>query len=446
MNEIDKLREEIINSETFCFYPFTQISTNPSGHFKPCCFHVGPMTHPDGKSMSILSGDTFSDAWNSENMISLRKNLHKGVIPKACEGCVRDGDVSMRKRSITDYKKDYKTLNNVYNTIKNNYEADHSPSFLELKPSNLCNLKCVMCNSYDSSQIAKELNELSEKFGGINTSGGRFLSISNTPGIKESSSTFSTTLPEWSDNEEVWESFTKLAPGLEVLSFAGGEPTLMPFVLRALRYVVDNDYAKNISVFLSSNFTNLNKHFLELMIQFKKFELIASIDGFDKVNDYARYPSKWSQVSKNYIEAKKYMSYPNVKISMNITVTSLNILNLDQLLYFIEDRAKEYPYFKEWPYNLNLILHPMEQRISMLPENLKYLAAERLKTYLNTSQLIFDHPGIEAKIHLLLNELKNPLDPRAFKVFKNRIKVLDEHREISISDYIPELGEAFKDE
>ena len=444
MNEIDKLREEIINSETFCFYPFTQLSTNPSGHFKPCCYHVGAMKDPNNKVIGIMSGDSFSTAWNSTNMISLRKNLHKGVIPDACSRCVRDGDVSMRKRSIKEYKTDHQVLTEVYETIKNDYYAEHSPSYLELKPSNLCNLKCVMCNSYDSSQIAKELQELTTKFGGITIEGGRFLQVSDTPGMREKNDAFSTNLPDWSDNEEVWESFTKLAPGLKILSFAGGEPTIMPFVLRALRYLVDNDYAKNIHVFLSSNFTNLNKHFLELMTAFKKFELIASIDGFGKVNDYARYPSKWSQVSKNYLEAKNYMVHPNVKISMNITVTSLNILNLDELLYFIEDRAKEYPYYKEWPYNINLIQYPIEQRISTLPENLKQLAAERLTTYLKTSNVIKDSPGLESKIHLLLNELKNPTDPKAFKIFQQRVKVLDEHREISIGDYIPELSEIFK--
>lgn len=445
MNKIEQLREEIIKSETFCFYPFTQLSTNPSGHFKPCCYYVGAMYHPNKKVIGILSGDSFSTAWNSDHMIKLRKNLHQGVVPEACSRCVRDGDVSMRNRSIKEYKKDYDVLNEVYETIQNNYHAEHLPSYLELKPSNLCNLKCVMCNSYDSSQIAKELQELTTKFGGITISGGRFMQVSDTPGMRESNSAFTTDLPDWSDNEEVWDSFTKMAPGLKTLSFAGGEPTIMPFVLRALRYLVDNDYAKNITVFLSSNFTNLNKHFLELMISFKKFELIASIDGVGKVNDYARYPSKWSQVSKNYLEAKNYMKHPNVKILVNITVSLLNILNLDELLYFIEDRAKEYPYYKEWPYNINLIQHPKEQQISLLPTHLKELATARLKKYLETSDVIKDSPGLESKIHQLLNELDKPdTNLELLEVFKNRIKILDEHREINITEYIPDIKELFK--
>jgi MoaA/NifB/PqqE/SkfB family radical SAM enzyme len=445
MDEIDQLREDIIKSETFCFYPFTQLSSNPSGHIKPCCNYVGAMTHPDGRFISILSGDNFTNAWNSEHLVDLREKLHKGDVPDACRRCIRDGDVSMRQRSVDDYKNDRKTLALVSESIKNNYQADHSPSYLELKPSNLCNLKCVMCNSYDSSQIAKELGELANKFGGIKILDGRFIEISSVPGITEDNHTWrNLEQPEWSNNTEIWESFTKLAPGLEVLSFAGGEPTIMPFVLKALQYVVDNDHAKNITVFLSSNFTNLNKNFLELMPKFKKFELIASIDGFDKVNDYSRYPSKWRQVSKNYIEAKSYMKHSNVKILMNITVSSLNIVNLDDLLYFLEEQAKVFPYFKEWPYNINLIMFPLEQQISMLPQDLKDLATQRLTTYLETSRIIKDFPGLDGKIHLLLNELKKPNDPRMFNLFKQRINILDNHREISIGDYIPDLKDAFE--
>jgi hypothetical protein len=180
------------------------------------------------------------------------------------------------------------------------------------------------------------------------------------------------------------------------------------------------------------------------MPKFKKFELIASIDGFDKVNDYARYPSKWRQVSKNYIEAKSYMKHSNVKILNNITVSSLNIVNLDSLLYFIEEQAKVHPYFKEWPYNINLIMFPMEQQISMLPQSLKDLATQRLTAYLENSQVIKDFPGLDGKIHLLLNELTKPDNPKLFKVFKHRIKILDDHRGISIGDYIPDLKDAFK--
>jgi sulfatase maturation enzyme AslB (radical SAM superfamily) len=179
------------------------------------------------------------------------------------------------------------------------------------------------------------------------------------------------------------------------------------------------------------------------MPKYKKFELIASIDGYDKINDYARFPSKWSQISKNYIAAKEYMKYPNVKILTNITVSSLTIVDLVDLLYWLEDRANEYPYFKEWPYNINLIMFPEEQRITVLPDNLKKIAIDKLTKYLSTSQILKEFPGLDSKIHLLINELKKSDDPKFFNTFKERIRVLDEHREINITDYIPSISNMF---
>ena len=444
MDKIDQLREDIIKSETFCFYPFTQLSSNPSGHLKPCCNYVGTMKNSNGDDISILNGDTFDSAWNSHTMVDVRKQLHQNNIPSQCRRCIRDGNASMRQRSIHEYKNDIDVLSIVKTTIDNDYHSEHQPIILELKPSNLCNLKCVMCNSYDSSQIAKELKELAKEHGGINVRDGRFISVSDQPGIHESNQSFKDVdQPEWDDNEEIWQNFERIAPYLKVLSFAGGEPTIMPSVLRALNYCVEKDYAKNITVFISSNFTNLNKNFFELMPNFKKFELIASIDGLDKVNDYARFPSKWSQVSKNYMLAKDYMRYPNVKILNNITVSLLNILNLTDLLYWLEDRADELPCFNEWPYNINLIFYPEEQQIKLLPDHLKIIATERLVEYLEKSKILKEFPGLDSKIYLLIRELKKPCDDNLLDNFKSRIKILDKHRKIDIKNYIPELRELF---
>lgn len=459
MNNIDKLRQEIINSDTFCFYPYLEMSTNPSGFIKPCCYFEDVLFIDTDRpkdyhnnTYNILTNASLEETWNSQSMIALRQKMHKGEKVKNCATCYRDGDASMRARSINEYKNNYSILNLVNDTIENNYISKHLPKRLELKPSNLCNLKCVMCNSYDSSQVAKELKELAEKYNGIETNVGRFIKITpEKTGIFENNQTFrNVDLPDWSDNDGVWQSFVNIAPTLDNLSFAGGEPTLIPFVEKSLRYCVDNDLSKNMTVFLSSNYTNLNKNFLELMPRFKKFELIASIDGFDKVNDYCRYPSKWKQISKNYLTVKKMTGeYDNVKTLINITVNLLNVLDLHILLNWIDDLSMQYPYYKEWPYNINLIWGPEDQRINNLPSNLKDLAIKRLIEYKQNSKVLKEFPDLCVKIDLIINELsdRNNIEKERLLLenFKNRIKVLDAHREISIKDYIPELGDLFNE-
>lgn len=445
MDKIDNLRNEILKSKTFCFYPFLELSTNPAGHVKPCCYYADTLkpeldSKVEDQFVISISGTNFEKVWNSQSLKDIRTKMYNGETLTPCDICYRDGLASMRQRSINEYKNNREILEKVYKTLDAHGHASHTPKRLELKPNNLCNLKCIMCNSYDSSQIAKELKGLAEKFGGIETNTGRFERVSATPGIKENNEDFAgIDVPDWSDNEEIWESFCKILPGVETLSFAGGEPPLMPWVSKALQYAVDNNLSKNINVHVATNLTNIHQSFLDFMPHFKKFELIASIDGTNKVQEYCRFPSKWNKLDSNFHKAKSYLNFDGVKLTTNITVNILNVLNLTDLLYYIEERANEYPYYNEWPYNLNLLYYPEGQSVNNLSDDNKKLAIERLKEYKKKSLILNEFPGLVSKIDLVIQEIKKPRNEKAFAIFQNRIKVLDDFRNINYKDYIPEL-------
>lgn len=480
MDDLDKLRKELIDSETFCFYPFLELSVNPSGYVKPCCYYDGflykdveKINHklPDYNNVLNIQqkGTTLEDVWYSDNIKLVRKQMYEGTEKdySPCEICKRDGQVSMRVRSINTYKNNRQVLQLVKESIDNDFHVESLPQRLELKPSNLCNLKCIMCNSYDSSQIAKELEELSEKYDGITVESGRLLNIGDSDrkkfyeshkknviaphdqhiiSIKIENNADSTSITDYSDNEELWKSFCKIVPNLETLSFAGGEPTLLPFVERALTYCVENGYAKNITVFSSTNVTNINKKLLTLIPQFKLFEVICSIDGYKKVQEYTRFPSKWSQIDKNYKALKQLMVHPNVKVLLNITVTALNVYNLDELLMWVEEQAQEFPYFHQWPYNINLLSYPVHQQASMLPRHIKDKAILRLEKYKEQSNILKEFPGLDSKIDLVINELGKDNNSEAANIllFSKSIKVLDQHRGVDINDYIPALEGVYK--
>jgi len=480
MDDIDKIRKKLVDSETFCFYPFLELSVNPSGYVKPCCYYdgflykdVNDINHKVPNYNNVLNiqqnGTTLEDVWYSDNMKLVRKQMYEGTEKDytPCEICKRDGQSSMRVRSINTYKNDRKVLELVKASIEENFHVESLPQRLELKPSNLCNLKCVMCNSYDSSQIAKELTDLSKKYDGITVEAGRLLSAKHvvkkfyTPHnkniiaphdqhiikIKLENSFSDTAITDYSDNEKLWETFCKIVPNLETLSFAGGEPTLMPFVERALDYCVESGHAKHITVFCSTNVTNVNKKLLELIPQFELFEVICSIDGYQKVQEYARFPSKWPQIEKNYKALKQLMVHSNVKILLNITVTALNVYNLDELLNWVEEQSQEYPYFQQWPYNLNILSYPEHQQASMLPRHIKDEAISRLEKYKHTSNILKEFPGLDSKIDLVINELRkhNTSEVAAnLELFSESIRALDEHRGIDINSYIPALAGVYK--
>lgn len=444
MDKLDKLRKDIINSDTFCFYPFLELSTNPAGHVKPCCYYADTLK-PELDSTSaeqfVLSNNTtFEEIWNSNSLKDIRTKMYKGEKISPCEICYRDGAASMRQRSINEYKNNSEVLSRVSNTLENNGHSEKTPTRLELKPNNLCNLKCVMCNSYDSSQIAKELKSLAKTHGGIEVSTGRFEKISDTPGITENNADFKgIDVPDWSDNLEIWKSFCRILEGVDTLSFAGGEPPLMPWVHKALKHAISTGYSKNISVYVASNLTNINKNFLEYMPHFKKFELIASIDGTGAVQEYCRFPSNWKSVSDNFVKAKSFTKNENVKLVTNITVNVLNVLNLTDLLYWIEQRSQEYPYYREWPYNLNVLSFPPGQHVSSLSDDNKITAIKRLEEYKEKSMILKEFPDLTHKIDLVINEIQKPRNEFELGKFKYRLSVLDNHRNVNYKDFIPEL-------
>ena len=118
------------------------------------------------------------------------------------------------------------------------------------------------------------------------------------------------------------------------------------------------------------------------MSHFKQFELIASIDAVGEVQEYSRFPSNWKQIKKNFEEAKQYMKHDNIKILVNATVSIFNIFEIHKLLWYIDEQSKLYPYYKEWPFNINLLAYPPHQEITIIPEKFRKPIINELQNYI----------------------------------------------------------------
>lgn len=456
MTDFLDLKNKIKKNDAFCFYPFLEISTRPNGVVFPCCYW-NDLEHLS-KIEKISDDNSILDLWNSERIVNIRRAMIAGQKLSGCDICYRDGAASMQARSIKESINNELHLKLVENTIAANGIAEHLPVRLELKPNNLCNLKCISCNAYDSSQIEEELKQLDEKYGGIKTVAGRYnVKVTDvwkktSPGVWEGK-IGEYALPNqrtlnWAESDRFWEDMQVVLPKIEVLSFAGGEPTLNPIVFKILTYCVEKGYDKNIIVYLSSNFTNLKDDFFKLMKGFKRFELIASVDGIGKVQEYLRFPSKWSHIKRNFELAKTYMTSNNNKLVTNITVSILNIFYLRQLLDFIDSTDNVSPSYHQWPYNINLLNWPMELQISWIPSEFRKKIIFDLEDYKKTSLVLKRFPGLSIKIDLLLNELSKTFDSaladKQLKILYEIVTTLDENRRISYKDCIPFLEEIFE--
>ena len=109
------------NSCTFCMHPFTGLATREDGAIKVCCRSL-----PIGniKDMSL------EEAWNSDKMKQVRKQVLNGERPDVCQPCFDledQGVQSLRQRHITDSSPESRS--NLYPNALDTLSADYSMPF-----------------------------------------------------------------------------------------------------------------------------------------------------------------------------------------------------------------------------------------------------------------------------------------------------------------------------
>lgn len=434
--------KQIIDSPHFCAYPFVQVSTVPAGFMRPCCFFTDTLKNNDG-SNSNVEKDNFQDVWNNDNFRTIRKDMLNAKKIDGCKQCHKEdsfsGD-SMRKRSLREWtwRSDFKDF--IQDALEHDGSLTTGIKFLELKPGNLCNLKCRMCNQFDSSKYAAELKELSANFNTTHKANQARL-------FENYSFDYDFDLgkmADWTNNREIWNSFEKLAPQVEILSFAGGEPTLINEVFSSLKYCVDNDLAKNITVYFASNFTQNMDRFIELAKHFKRFDFIASIDGLSTIQEYIRFPSKWSKVESSFKDVNSAAAqFANINLMINLTLNIYNILNFTELLDWLENNELRKG-LKEDPFNLNILMYPEYLSLDILPESLRPAVIQKIENYLKKSWICNSKDHLKARLWQLIDMLqkKNPNNQASIKLMEEfwiYTKILDQSRQQKLQNMLPSL-------
>lgn len=426
---------------TLCLYPFVQISTVPSGFVRPCCYYSKPLGQAGSAAKANVVRDSLKSIWNSPDMSNIRVAMLNGQPLKGCAQCYREdqvGTTSLRQRSFKEWGSHPGVQNALSEARSHAGQITEPIRYLELKPGNLCNLKCRMCSQYDSSQIASELSELAKKHGVPH-----LVQQSRLMDNYRIEADFDISLmPDWTGLDSFWSEAESLLPHLETVSIAGGEPMILQNVTRFLDRAVKTGHSKHMKVFLASNFTHFKDDFFDVASHFELFEFIASIDGFGETQEYIRFPSKWSVIAKNFRKAKA-RSVPNrLKVLTNITLQILNVLTVTELLDWIDGLEAEGPAFLQHPYFLNILSHPSYLAIQNLPMKARSIAIDRIESYRTRSLIIKKFPEMSERLDLIVEVLRAP-PPSDYaarlREFVKTQSVLDEHRQQSLQQFNPEL-------
>lgn len=333
-------------SDTFCIYPWMHLYIGTDGNILPCCH--GIQQHPLG-NIRIQSIDAIlkSDKFNQ-----LRKNMLSGQRSKECKRCYdfEDADQpSPRLRAVETWKHLKNIDFNQDGTIDK-----FEPVYIDVRLSNICNLKCRMCSGYFSSAIAQEDAELFGNYSHINDS------LHNQ------------------DRKIGLTEILDYVPFAEQIYFAGGEPLLSSEHYEILNRLIECNNT-DLKLLYNTNFTNLsfkNQSVTNLWNKFSNVTIGASLDAMSEVAEYVRYGTNWNTIEQNLICLKK--ESPHVKFTVTSTVGFMNVKSLIELQ-------------KQWhnnnilnisKFSLNTTISPDHLTVRILPEHHKTRLSTLIKNHI----------------------------------------------------------------
>lgn len=305
-------------NKSFCALPWINISVDPDGSVKPCCISTDFITKKDGTKFN-LGYDTLQDILNSNDFVTLRTKMLSGEMIQGCSECYKQekfNGTSHRINHTNHWKNNSIFVDKIKSPLINS-----TVEYFDLRFGNMCNLSCKSCTPRNSSQLAKEMNDISARDDRMLN----YLSIEDFSHIND-----------WYHTDIFFENIRSQLENVQALYITGGEPSIIQKNYDILEYIISKGYSKNIVLIINTNLTNVRNNFINLITKFKHVVLYVSIDGIGKIQEYLRYPSKWSAIDENF---KKIVSLDkdNVSIIPSPVIQNVNLENIVELFEYFEN-------------------------------------------------------------------------------------------------------------
>lgn len=324
-------------SDTFCILPWIHFYANPDGNVLPCC--IGNHNAPLGN----VRNNSVIEVWSSDRFKKLRQNMLEGKTCNECSACYdneRNGVESFRQSVNKQYKKHIVDATSISPPLNLKY--------LDIRWSNICNLKCRSCSSTYSSSWATE-------------DGNKKIYI----------------LAGGESNDKLYDQLMPYLSGLEEIYFAGGEPLLTEQHYTILDYLIATGNTK-IKIRYNTNLTNLHykkKPVFDYWKHFKNVTVNASLDSWGTRAEYIRDGTVWNDVKENLRTVKTHA--PHVNLQMSTVVSVFNISTLPEFIdYLFDNGLYNKNDFSPSFYNL---LNPSYYSVNILTDEQRSKIIDKLK-------------------------------------------------------------------
>ena len=357
-----------------CVHPWIHQVVTTDDKTMPCC-----MAHFNHDR--IWKHEDYKLGLYNPARVKMREQMRKGEWPDICKICKDAEDANLVSYRMIQHQK-FPLVNN----IDYNQENGLTLKYLDIKYTNKCNLACRMCKPTDSSLLAEEFLYSKEwpKFMG-----------------NQSDSVKHYELIDWNKQARDKVEYTKqlVKNGLIYYKVTGGEPMACKYFMECIDWIIENDYAKNMVLFFTTNGIKFNKKLMNKFIKFKQINFTVSIDGTEKIYDYIRYHGSWDKIQKSMDLVQSYKDrYPEkfTAITASCILQFYNLFNIAELADWISQ------YDIMFTVDSSIKPDDNELNVEFLPPYLLELAKEQ-----NLPGLLMDIYKIERFINVLNSKKYN---------------------------------------
>jgi len=394
--------------DTFCVLPWIHLYVGTDGNVLPCCQADHDFAMGNIKEQSIDS------ILKSTKFNQLRENMLNGQRTKECQRCYAEEDSGLPSARTyhnsrwTDFTP---SKINFTSSIEN-----FNPVYLDIRLSNICNLKCRMCSGYFSSAIEQEEIEL---FGSVKSRESSMRLKQRKNSVKE---------------------ILNYLPQAEKIYFAGGEPLLSEEhydMLDALIACGNTD----LEIIYNTNFTTLayrERNVLDLWKHFSNVKIGASLDAHGNVAEYVRHGTIWKTIESNLDIVKTHC--PQVEFTVTSTVGLLNAKSLMEL----QKQWHTTGQLEIYKFSLSVMISPPHLTVTALPLNFKNQLDKDITAHIAWCK----NNGADKLAIQWANVLKymwSQDHSHHLSEFRRLTKLMDVYRKESLAQAIPELADLIEE-
>ena len=405
----------------YCALAFNSISFGAHGGSRPCCA-VDTYYWSETKNKLSEYDNELLPWFNNKEMVDLRQDLLDGKWNPICNLCkIREDAGQPSTREIfneTLSQVEERTGRDWHETTAEIDDLDNI-FLLDITVGNKCNSACLMCNSSASTLWLKEQTDLN---------GGKPLWHLD---------------PMWFADEHVPNLVDNLT-NLTDIQFVGGEPTINDDHVALLERLIEQGRAKDISLGYVTNLTNISKELTDLWHHFGTKHITISVDGVGKVNEYQSYPFTWQKVVSQLENIKNITNTGTFFVGLSLTVTSMNILNLDEVIEWWEDQVLSNSSFQTSLPHIQCVNNPAKFDPLYMPMQMKLECENTMQRI----EALCERRGLGDKYAPAIHNIRTNILQKevsadeinkhwdAMKVFVDR---LDKYRKRNVFDYLPHM-------